>query len=191
MFVGILPFIIIGVVVIAVGVTVAIILIKKKKSKALPIEPYPISTPPQSIELTEIIEEYEGKEHYSIKISNVSNQGDSWILDVYSDIIIGRAEICAVRIDDKSVSREQCKIAANKNGLVISNLSNSNQTKLNGTVLVTEVLLHPADNIHFGRVTLRVDYIQKVTDEMMPPSPPPLRDASSGSSGISKTKSIF
>lgn len=179
---------------IVAAAVIIIVIVNKNKKKAQQSQTiqhsYPILNSRVIIEPTEIIEEYEGKEHYSIKISNVVNQNDSWILDVFSDIIIGRAESCTIRIDEKSVSREQCKIAANKNGLAISNLSTSNKTKLNGTVLVTEVLLHPADNIHFGRITLRVDYIQKVTDEVSPQPTPP-QNPTSDSSGIGKTRSMF
>lgn len=175
-------------VVAAVGVIVVLIVNKNKKNaqESQTIQhSYPVINSSVKIGETEIIEESEGREHYSIKISNTVNQNDSWILDVFSDIIIGRSESCAIIINEKSVSREQCKIVANKNGLAISNLSSSNKTKLNGTVLATEVLLHPADNIHFGRVTLRVDYIQKVTDEVPPPPQSP------SISGVGKTQSIF
>ncbi len=181
--------IIAAVVVAAAAVVIVVVIINKNKKRAQQSQTiqhsYPVVNSRIKIDPTEIVDESEGKEHYSIKISNAANQNDSWILDVFSDIIIGRAESCAIVIDEKSVSREQCKIAANKNGLAISNLSSSNKTKLNGTVLATEILLHPADNIHFGRVTLRVDYIQKVTDEISPQSP------SQSSSGVGKTRSVF
>lgn len=84
-----------------------------------------------------------------------------------------------------SVSREQCKIGLSKDGLVISNISSSNKTKLNGVFITAEVLLRPADIIHFGRITLRVDYIQKVTDDNPPQSP------HSDNSGVRKTQSVF
>ncbi len=181
--------VIISVAVIAAAAVIVLVIFCKNKKKAQQSQTiqhsYPISNSTIKIGATEIVEESESNEHYSIKISNAANQNDSWILDVFSDIIIGRAESCDIIIGEISVAHEQCKIATNKNGLTISNLSHSNKTKLNGTVVATEVLLHPADNIHFGRVTLRVDYIQKVTDEVPPQSPPP------SSSGVGKTKSIF
>ncbi len=178
--------IIAAVVAAAAAAVIVVILNKKKAQQPQAIQhSYPIANSAIKIGATEIVEEFEGKEHYSIKISNAVNQNENWILDVFSDIIIGRAESCDIVIDEISVAHEQCKIAANKNGLAISNLSHSNKTKLNGTVVATEVLLHPADNIHFGRVTLRVDYIQKVADEVPPPAPPP------SSSGVGKTRSIF
>lgn len=174
--------------VVAVSGFAVVIINKKKRAVQQPQtiqHSYPAVNSNIIIGETEIVEEAGNKEHYSIKISNVSNQNDSWTLEVFSDIIIGRAESCAIIIDEKSVSREQCKIVANKNGLTISNLSSSNKTKLNGTVLATEVVLHPADNIHFGRVTLRVDYIQKVTDEAS------LSQQISSVSDVAKTQSIF
>lgn len=163
---------------------VVVILVKKKRSPSNTIRN---SLPPTHNELQETLfvdDDSEKQGHYTIKISNTSDPSESWVLDVFSDIIIGRAEGCAIVINDKSVSREQCKIAANKNGLAISNLSSTNKTKLNGTVLATEILLHPADNIHFGRVTLRVDYIQKVTDDTPPQTPP-------ASSNDGRTISMF
>ena len=174
---------------VAVSAVLIVLITNKKKRTAQQSQAirhtYPDINSNVKIGETEIVEESENSEHYSIKISNVANRNESWILDVFSDIIIGRSENCAIIIDEKSVSREQCKIVANKNGLAISNLSSSNKTKLNGTVLATEVLLHPADDIHFGRVTLRVDYIQKVTDEI-PPS-----HSSVSISGVDKTQTIF
>lgn len=160
-----------AVVVIAAAVVVTLILTKKKRTRTEAVA-QPRAQTQDDYAPTEYIEEREAREHYTIKISNPDNPSDSWVIDVFSDIIIGRADSCSIVIADKSVSREQCKIAANKNGLAISNLSSVNITKLNGTGLATEVLLHPADSIHFGRITLRVDYIQKVADNVPPPPPP-------------------
>lgn len=184
---NIVPIILIiaGIAVVIIGAAAAIVIIRKKKQKQSNViqqsQPILVSESPT----TEFFDEGEVNEHYTIKISDISNPSDSRILDVYSDIIIGRAESCTVKFNDLSVSREQCKIAANKNGLAISNLSSTNKTKLNGTDLNTEVLLRPADNIRFGRITLRVDYIQTVEDEA-PPQNTPLSE-----SGDGKTQSVF
>lgn len=104
-------------------------------------------------------------EQYVIRISNASNPSENWIINVTSEVMIGRAVGCTIKLDEKSVSREQCKILLKNTGLVLSNVSSSNPTKLNGKTVTGETLLHPADNIHFGRVTLRVDYIQKIGEE--------------------------
>lgn len=184
---NIVPIILIiaGIAVVVIGAAAAIVIIRKKKQKlsnaVQQSQPILILESPT----TEFFDESKVNEHYTIKISDISNPSDSRILDVYSDIIIGRAESCTVKFNDLSVSREQCKIAANKNGLAISNLSSTNKTKLNGTDLNTEVLLRPADNIRFGRITLRVDYIQTVEDEAPPQNTPP------SESGDGKTQSVF
>lgn len=185
---NVIIFVAIGVFVV-VAVIVVIMVIKKKKSQSIQINSNSnhVLSASQTTEMTELLDEYESKELFSIKISNISNQNESWVLDVSSDIIIGRGEKCAIRFDDTSVSREQCKIAIDKNGLVISNISTSNKTKLNGVVLATEVLLHPADTIRFGRITLRVDYIQKVTDE----SPDSRNSSIDMKKELFGTKSIF
>lgn len=104
-------------------------------------------------------------EQYAIRISNASNPSESWIINVTSEVTIGRSVGCTIKLDEKSVSREQCKIFLKDTGLVLSNVSSSNPTKLNGKIVTDEMILHPADNIHFGRVTLRVDYIQKIGEE--------------------------
>lgn len=173
--------------VLAVIVIISVIIHKAKKKRLQSEEAQNSchTNGDAGIAATELIKESESKEHYSIKISNTANQ-DDWILNVFSDIIIGRAKECAVIIDEKSVSREQCKIAASKSGLVISNLSSSNKTKLNGVILAAEVPLRPADNIHFGRVKLRVDYIQKITDETLRPRP-----VSTNNTDVEATQSIF
>ena len=180
--------IVIAATILVVAIAVIIVAIsknRKNKAQRSTTNPIPDIKNESTEDKTEIIPEPDGKEHYSIKISNVDNPNDNWSLNVFSDIIIGRAKSCAVVINEESVSREQCKIAVSRNGLAISNLSSSNKTKLNGKTLSTEVILRPADSIHFGRVTLRVDYIQKVTDES-PQQSLSERDASDG-----KTESVF
>ena len=159
-----------GVGVAAVVAIIIIALVKKKKrstddSRFAPQNPV---TPSNGTDETELIDGSGNGEQYAIRISNTANPSESWILNVTSDVIIGRADGCTIQINEKSVSREQCKISLKSTGLVLSNLSSSNPTKLNGTTVTGEMLLHPADNIHFGRITLRVDYIQKIGEEPIP-----------------------
>ncbi len=179
--------IIAGVVVAAAAATVIIALLKKKKRSADDDR----SATPQSQVIrssdpgeTELIDGPDDGEQYSIRISNTSDPNESWTLNVISEIVIGRADGCSIQIDEMSVSREQCKIFLSNAGLVLSNISSSNPTKLNGTTVTGEMLLHPADSIHFGRITLRVDYIQKIGKE--PPAPPQDNVRRSG-----ETESIF
>lgn len=177
-----------AVAVVGIAVAVIIIVVNKKKSKRSQqnqrSELYENSASNNSFR-TQIINEPEAGEHYSIKLSNVADPSENWTIDVRADVIIGRAENCTICIDEMSVSREQCKIALSKDGLVISNISSTNKTKLNGVFLAAEEVLRPADIIHFGRITLRVDFIQKVTDGISPLNPP------SDGSGMRMTQSLF
>lgn len=115
---------------------------------------------------TELYDEVFAGENYKIKLSARNDPSMSWTLTIDRNMLIGRSENCAIRLDDKSVSREQCKIVVENAGIVAVNLSRSNLTKINGTRINDKALLHPGDVIGCGRVSLRVDLIQKLSAEM-------------------------
>ena len=163
-------FIAVGVGFAAIVAIIIIAIVKKKKQLEDNIERnnHPGSDVlPDDNDETEFLGE---GEQYVIRISNASNPSENWIINVTSEVMIGRAVGCTIKLDEKSVSREQCKIFLKNTGLVLSNVSSSNPTKLNGKTVTDGMLLHPADNIHFGRVTLRVDYIQKIGQESDSPN---------------------
>ncbi|MCM1059924.1 MAG: FHA domain-containing protein [Eubacterium sp.] len=114
---------------------------------------------------TELYTEKISDGHFAVKISRQGFPEENRIIDVLDDVLIGRGENCAFKVDDKSVSREQCKIAIRNGELKVINLSSSNVTKLNGAAVLGELLLHPGDNLKLGRVSLRIDYVQKVSAE--------------------------
>jgi len=128
--------------------------------------------------------EYSVGSQFTIKLTNLANPSNTWILPVASDLYIGRAEHCQVRVDDSSVSREQCKITTHVNGLVVMHVGSTNKTFLNGVSVVSDMLLHPGDTLKLGRVILRIDYIQALGD--LPVKSGPQRNQGSG-----KTESIF
>ncbi len=172
-----------------VVIIVIIALKKKKKPNLVP----PDSVPKNNIynreydtsSATELYFENTSDERFSIKISNADNPSENWITNVSGDVLIGRDKNCLITINDTSVSHEQCKIFVKNDGLAVINLSRSNVTKLNGMVVSNEPLLHPGDNLKLGRITLRVDYIQKIGVETPPPNNTP-RNSNSG-----YTESIF
>lgn len=172
-----------------VVIIVIIALKKKKKPNLVP----PDSVPKNNIynreydtsSATELYFENTSDERFSIKISNVKVPSENWIIDVYDEILIGRDDHCRITIRDKSVSHEQCKIFVKNGGLAVINLSRSNVTKLNGMAVDNEPLLHVGDNLKLGRITLRVDYIQKIGAE----TPPPYNTPRSSNSGY--TESAF
>ena len=121
---------------------------------------------------------------YSIKLSDTRDSKKTWSLPIDGDILIGRAEHCAVHLDDKSVSREHCKITSQGIGLVIVHLSSTNKTILNGNSLSGSAPLQSGDNLKFGRIMLHVDYIQTLGGQ--PPNSGALRSPYGG-----MTESIF
>ncbi len=172
-----------------VVIIVIIALKKKKKPNLVPLD----SVPKNNIynreydtnSATELYFESTSDERFSIKISNASIPSENWIMDMSGDILIGRDDHCRITIKDKSVSHEQCKIFVKNGGLAVINLSRTNVTKLNGIAVDNESLLHVGDNLKLGRVTLRVDYIQKIGAETPPPDNTP-RNSNSGF-----TESVF
>lgn len=130
---------------------------------------YPAYTPPPfypvnpSADKTEFIGEvHSAPSHYTIKLSNSNNPGQTWTLPITGDLLIGRAGHCALRLEDKSVSREQCKILAQGEGLLVMHLGSTNKTALNGQTFDYPSPLKSGDTLKVGRVFLRIDYIQSL-----------------------------
>ena len=122
--------------------------------------------------------------HYTIKLSNQNNPSQTWTLPVTSDLLIGRAEHCHVRLEDKSVSREQCKITLHGSALAVVYMGSTNKTSLNGSNLVASSPIQSGDTLKLGRVTLRIDYIQALGN-------PPQSAGTPQSRTSGKTESIF
>jgi hypothetical protein len=121
---------------------------------------------------------------FTIKLSNPNNPSKNWTLPVSGELIIGRAEHATIRLDDKSVSREQCKIVVQGAGLVVVHLSQTNKTSLNGANVASSSPLQSGGTLKFGREVLHIDYIQSIG------TPPPAREPEKTQSG-GKTESIF
>jgi hypothetical protein len=121
---------------------------------------------------------------FTVKLSSFNNPSKNWTLPVIGELIIGRDEHCAIQLDDKSVSREQCKIVIGNSGLAVVHLSRTNKTSLNGVDVTTGSPLRSGDTLKFGREVLHMDYIRSLGV-----APPP-REPEKSSSG-NKTESIF
>jgi len=172
---------------IVIAVIIAVMMRKKKKAAALqPDSAIAAGHVGESYaEKTEFVGDVNSSEvQYTIKLSKQNDPSQTWTLMVSGDLIIGRAEHCHVRLDDKSVSREQCKITAQGTGLVIVHLGSTNKTLLNGSSVTESCPLQSGDMLKFGREVLRVNYIQTLGSP--PPKPEQPRNPHSG-----KTESIF
>lgn len=100
------------------------------------------------------------KPQYTIKISSADEPDKTWTLPVNEGILIGRADHCRIRLEDKSVSREHCKIIVQSLGLCVVHLSSTNKTTINGNDVVGNILLKSGDILKIGREVLHIDYIQ-------------------------------
>jgi len=181
--------------VIAVVVIIAIVVIVvllRRKTKGATAHTAILAVPKQNEDnyagATEFIGESMHNDHfgsqYEIKISDNTNLGNTWTLAVVDAVFIGRGEHCQIKVQDKSVSREQCKITPHMGGLVVCHVGTTNKTSLNGAVVSNATPLKSGDIIKFGRVSLRVDYIKLLSNA-------PLGQKPQQSYGHSDTESIF
>ncbi|MCL2813450.1 MAG: FHA domain-containing protein [Oscillospiraceae bacterium] len=124
------------------------------------------------------------KERYAIGLGSTTDPSKTWMFPIEVDggLLIGRAENCALRLEDRSVSREQCKIVAEDAQFFVVHLGVTNKTAVNGNIADKSVPLQIGDKIRFGREGLRVDYLQ--TPKKLPPDPMEPKDAGEGKTAL-------
>lgn len=149
---------VIAVALIVIVVLLVILLVKKKPA------PAPIST---SAPVTgQDAEPQMGKTtfagEYTIQLSDMRHPGQKWKLSVMDKIIIGRDADCTLVLTDLRVSRHHCEISVGQNGLLVSNLSETNETKQNGLRVSKNAPLCAGDILKLGHDELRVDFIKSV-----------------------------
>lgn len=158
--------------VLIAAVLVAVLSSAKRKKKNRTSEESPIKSLTPSIETdsgkTEVLNDDDSRNSYTIKLSSCSNPNQSWTVTVTKDIVVGRADSCELKFGDSSVSREQFKLIAEDMGVMLSNLSSSNITKVNNIAVTADVMLQLGDIIKFGRISLSVDLIQKISGDNPP-----------------------
>lgn len=173
--------------IILIAVVIAVVIIRgKRKQQGSSYGSEAQGSPKNEIynEKTEYIsDENMAGAQFTIKISNPNNSSMNWTIPVNNEILVGRAEYAKIRLDDTSVSREQCKIVIQGAGLTVVHLSKTNKTFLNGTNVAVSSPLQSGDNFKFGRVILHIDYIQSL-------GTPPQREPEQASRG-GNTESIF
>ncbi len=104
---------------------------------------------------------FTGEAQYTIKVSAPKHPGREWVLEIAGEVMIGRADHCDIVLEDKTVSREHCKIAAREEGLEAIHLG-SNRTAINGVKVSGRCTLNSGDILSVGAEQLRIDYIQKL-----------------------------
>lgn len=158
-----------GVLLIAAVVVIVLFAIKRKKKSANeshPAEPLALSYGDNGE--TVVIFDEESQNSYTIRLTSCADPSKNWTVTVKKDVYIGRADTCDIKFSDSSVSREQFKLIAGDMGIILSNLSTSNVTKVNNNKVTTDVMLQLGDIIKFGRISLIVDLIQKISGDDLP-----------------------
>ncbi len=168
--VNVLWIVIVGGCVIIAAVLIAVLpAVKRKKNGNKPEHP---STPINNSNnnssegsKTEVLLDDDSRNSYTVKLSLSGNSSRSWTIEVARGCVIGRSDSCNLKFDDSSVSREQFKLIAGKTGVMLSNLSSSNITKVNNVPVNEDIELQVGDIIKFGRVSLSVDLLQKISGD--------------------------
>lgn len=93
-----------------------------------------------------------------VRLRNINNPDQIWEISLSSGVLIGRDTECQVCIDERSMSRRQCRLYVDANGIpTAENLSSANVTYLNGEPLTTLRRISESDKLKCGRVTLMID----------------------------------
>ncbi|MDR1703304.1 MAG: FHA domain-containing protein [Clostridiales bacterium] len=155
-------FIAAGVVLVLAAAGILFIVILRRKKAGEPAEAAPEYYEDDDTILLHGDSEY-GKGPFasrcSIELTNQKDPKKTWALSFQDELLIGRGEHCGLRLEDKTVSREQCKITAGDDGVVIIHLSKTNKTRLNGVTVTENVPVKIGDVIKCGRESLHIDNI--------------------------------
>jgi hypothetical protein len=73
-------------------------------------------------------------------------------------VVIGRLQECSIVVEDPNVSRRHAEVRRRGDGLVLTDLSSTNGTKVNGAAVQT-CELKDGDKITMGRTTLSVEVL--------------------------------
>lgn len=152
-----------GVLLIAAALVIVLFSVKRKKKKAGSVEPLTPSYGDNGE--TVVLFDEESRNSYTIQLTSCADPSKNWTVTVKKDVYIGRADTCDIKFSDSSVSREQFKLIAGDMGVMLSNLSKSNVTKVNNVPASANVTLQLGDIIKFGRISLSVDLIQKISGD--------------------------
>lgn len=147
---------VIAVALIAIIVLMIISLVKKKSVQASAPTPAPAPGPEVPLPMGETA--FAGE--YTIQLSDMRHPGQKWKLPITGEIVIGRDPDCTLVLTDSRVSRNHCKISVGRDGLLVTNLSETNETKQNGLRISGDAPLRAGDILKLGHDELRVEFIK-------------------------------
>jgi pSer/pThr/pTyr-binding forkhead associated (FHA) protein len=89
-------------------------------------------------------------------VQSGKHQGKCLRLPSEGEVIIGRDELCQIRLASSDVSRHHCVLRMTSDGIVARDLDSRNGTYLNETLMEEETLLKPGDILRIGPIVLQV-----------------------------------
>ncbi len=78
------------------------------------------------------------------------------VVDVSSDLIIGRDAAADLTLHDSQVSRRHARISVDAGGLIAEDLGSSNGTFLNGTEIYARTRFDPGDELLVGTTVIQL-----------------------------------
>jgi hypothetical protein len=89
-------------------------------------------------------------------VQSGKHQGKCLRLPDDGEVIIGRDELCQIRLASSDVSRHHCILRMTPDGVVARDLDSRNGTYLNDTLMEEETLLKPGDMLRIGPIVLQI-----------------------------------
>lgn len=152
------------------GILLALFLLKKKSRER--IEETPDVKPQLGIPAdTELLSGPSGTEGETegiwssspslrLVLQNLDNPSHRVEAVLNGEMLIGRdASVCQIVLTEPSVARRQCRVFQQSGWVMISNLSQSNITKLDGETLTENRELSSGSILQMGRLRMRVDIL--------------------------------
>src|SRR5580658_10371681 len=93
---------------------------------------------------------------FELIVQSGKHQGKCLSLPSDGEVIIGRDELCQIRLASSDVSRHHCILKITADGIVARDLDSRNGTYLNETLMEEETLLKPGDTLRIGPIVLQV-----------------------------------
>ena len=93
---------------------------------------------------------------FELIVQSGKHQGKCLQLPSEGEVIIGRDELCQIRLASSDVSRHHCVLKMTAEGIVARDLDSRNGTYLNETLMEEETLLKPGDMLRIGPIILQV-----------------------------------
>lgn len=80
------------------------------------------------------------------------------------EVIIGRDEVCRIRLTSSDVSRQHCRIRCNEQQVMVADLGSRNGTFLNERRVTTATLLKPGDLLRVGPFIFQMPGLEEPRD---------------------------